>query len=151
MAKNVAILAVLILALAPRALAQVAVGEANLNLSATAAVGYSDDFSNNAGSDHSIAGGGTADLNGFYYNPNFLSFDIQPFYNQSRLNSTFQSMTASSGVNASAKIFGGSAFPGSVSYSTSFNGSGNLWHSGLGQLHHAREQRYAGLDLGSSP
>ena len=115
-----------ILALAPRASAQVNAGETSLNLNGTVSAGYSDDYSNVAGSDHSIVGAGTADLSGSYYNPNFLSFDIQPFYNQSRLNSTFQSLTAASGVNASAKIFGGSHFPGSISYSTSSTAAGTL-------------------------
>jgi hypothetical protein len=123
--------AVFMLALAARMPAQVKSGEASMNLNGTVSVGYSDDYSNVAGSDHSIAGAGAADLSGSYYNPNFLSFDIQPFYNQSRLNSTYQSMTAASGVSASAKIFGGSPFPGSISYSTTFNSSGNFGIPGL--------------------
>jgi hypothetical protein len=122
-----------VVALAPTAplLAQVAAGEASLNLSGTISAGYTNDNSNNSGSDHSISGAGSADLSGSYFNPNFLSFDIQPFYNQSRVNSTFQSFTAASGVNASAKIFGGSHCPGSITYSTSFNSSGNLNIPGL--------------------
>jgi hypothetical protein len=119
------------LALAPRASAQANAGEASINLNGTLSVGYGDDYSNVAASDHSIFGAGAADLSGSYYNPNFLSFDIQPFYNQSRLNSTFQSMIAASGVSASAKIFGGSPFPGSISYSTTFNSSGNFGIPGL--------------------
>ena len=111
--------------------AQVSQGEARMNLNGTVSAGYNDDYSNFAASDHSIVFGGTADLFGSYYNPNFLSFDIQPFYNQSRDNSNFQSITASSGVNASAKFFGGSHYPGSVSYSTSFNSSGNFDVPGL--------------------
>jgi len=129
--KNVAILALFILTLSPRASAQVNRGETTLNLSGTISAGYSDDYSNLAGSDHSIVGAGTADLFGSYYNPNFLSFDIQPFYNQSRDNSSFQSLTAASGVNASARIFSGSKYPGSISYSTSFNSSGNFNVPGL--------------------
>jgi hypothetical protein len=129
--KKTLTLIALVLALAARVLAQVKAGEASMNLNGTVSVGYSDDYSNTVGSDHSIAGAGEADLTGSYYNPNFLSFDIQPFYNQSRLNSTYQSMTAASGVNASAKIFGGSAFPGSISYSTTFNSSGNFNVPGL--------------------
>ena len=131
MSKNVVILAVVILALAPRASAQVTKGETSLNLNGTISAGYTDDYSNLAASDHSVLGAGTADLFGSYFNPNFLSFDIQPFYNQSRVNSNFQSITSSSGVNASAKIFGGSRYPGSVSYSTSFNSSGNFDVPGL--------------------
>ena len=131
MSKNVAILALFILALTPRASAQLKRGETSLNLNGTVSGGYSDDYSNLAGSDHSIVGAGTADMFGSYFNPNFLSFDIQPFYNQSRVNSTFQSLTAASGVNASARIFSGSNYPGSISYSTSFNSSGNFNVPGL--------------------
>lgn len=120
-----------VLAFAARASAQVSHGETNLNLNGTVSAGYSDDYSNLAASDHSIVFGGSADLSGSYFNPNFLSFDIQPFYNQSRVNSTSQSLTDSSGVNLNAKIFGGSHYPGSISYSTSFNGSGNFNVPGL--------------------
>ena len=79
MSKYVAILAVFALALAPRARAQVNAGEASMNLNGTVSAGYSDDYSNVAGSDHSIFGAGQADLSGSYYNPNFLSFDVRPF------------------------------------------------------------------------
>jgi hypothetical protein len=132
--RNVVTLAVLILALAPRASAQVAAGEASMNLNANVSAGYGDDYSNVGGSDHSIFGAGNADFSGWYYNPNFLFFDVQPYYNQSRLNSTFQSMTAASGVSASARIFSGSAFPGSISYSDNYNTSGNFGIPGLANL-----------------
>ncbi|MBZ5562318.1 MAG: hypothetical protein LAP13_07835 [Acidobacteriia bacterium] len=124
-------MAILALAFAARCSAQVTAGEASLNLTGNLSGGYSDNYSNVYGSDHSIAGAGQADLSGSYHNPNFLSFDVQPFYNQSRLNSTFQSITASSGVNASAKFFGGSNFPGSITYSNTFNSSGNFGIPGL--------------------
>ncbi len=114
-----------------QAFAQKTAGEANLNLSGTVSAGYGDDTSNVGGSDHSVFGAGNADLSGFYHNPSFLSFDIQPFYNQSRLNSNFQSMTAASGVGAMAKIFGGSLFPGSISYATTYNSTGNFGIPGL--------------------
>ncbi len=131
MSKNVAILAVFVLTFAPRASAQVTHGETSLNLNGTVSAGYSDVYTNFSASDHSVVFGGAADLSGSYYNPSFLSFDIQPFYNQSRDNSTSQSLTASSGVNASTQLFGGSHFPGSISYSTSFNSSGNFNVPGL--------------------
>jgi hypothetical protein len=124
-------LALLVLTLAARALAQVNSGEATFNLNGTVSGGYTNDSSNTAGSDHSIFGAGIADFSGSYHNPNFLSFDVQPFYNQSRLNSSYQSMTAASGVNAGAKIFGGSQFPGSISYTDTFNSSGNFGVPGL--------------------
>jgi len=130
--KETPTLVALVLALAALAPAQIKTGEASMNLNGTISAGYADNYSNVAGSDHSIVGAGLADLFGSYYNPNFLSFDIQPFYNQSRLNSTFQSITSSSGLNASAKIFSGSHFPGAISYSTTYNGSGNFNLPGLG-------------------
>jgi hypothetical protein len=123
--------AILALALAAPAYAQMTRGETSFNLNGTVSAGYTDDYTNLAGSDHSITGAGSADLFGSYFNPNFLSFDVQPFYNQSRVNSSFQSLTAASGVNASAKIFGGGDYPGSISYSTSFNSSGNFNVPGL--------------------
>ncbi len=127
-------LAGLVLALAARAAAQVTAGEASFNLNGNVSAGYTNDYSNFYGSDHSIAGAGQADLSGSYYNPNFLSFDIQPFYNQSRLNSAFQSITSSSGLNASTKLFSGSNFPGSISYSNTLNSSGNFGVPGLGDF-----------------
>ena len=155
MNRNIVILAVFVLALAPRASAQVKAGEGSLNLNGTFSAGYNDDFSNLLGSDHSIVFGGIADLFGYYYNPSFLSFDIQPFYNQSRDNSTFQSLTASSGVNSSAQIFSGSHYGGSISYSTSFNSSGNFNVPGLANYTtHGNSDTFAvtwGLHLDNLP
>ncbi|MGA7423964.1 MAG: hypothetical protein WBW77_14875, partial [Candidatus Sulfotelmatobacter sp.] len=107
----------LIVAMAPRTDAQVNMGDASMHLTGMLDGGYSADYSNIANSDHNNIGAGVADLSGSYYNPNFLGFDISPFYNQSRLNSEFQSITAASGVNATAAIFSGSNFPGTISYS----------------------------------
>ncbi len=60
-----------------------------MHLTGILAGGYSADYSNVANSDHSNIGAGVADLSGSYYNPNFLGFDISPFYNQSQVNSNF--------------------------------------------------------------
>ncbi|MGA6985430.1 MAG: hypothetical protein WBZ01_05225 [Terriglobales bacterium] len=123
--------AVLLLALTMWAPAQVTVGDTSMNLNSTIAFGYTGDYSNSAGSDHGWTPSGIADLHGSYYNPNFLSFNVEPFYNQSRLDSDFQSITAAGGVNASAGIFSGSHFPGSISYSKIYNSSGNFAVPGL--------------------
>ena len=111
--------------------AQVQVGELTTHLNGTIAPGYSADYSNVSGSDHSWALGGVANLSGFFYNPNFLSFDVGLYLNQSRANSDFQSISDASGVNASANIFGGSHFPGSVNYSKAWNSEGNYAVPGL--------------------
>jgi len=120
-------LALLVLALAVRAPAQVTAGDASMNLNGSVSAGYSGSFTNEGPSSHGIVFGGNADLSGSYHSPQFLSFDIAPFYNQSRNNSTYQSITDSSGVTADATIFGGSKFPGYVNYSTVYNSEGNFF------------------------
>lgn len=129
--KWVSIITVIVLAFAVAASAQIQAGETSLNLDGTISAGYNADYSNYYGSDHSFTAGGTANLSGAYFSPNFLSFDIQPFYNQSRVNSNFQSISDSTGISASTSIFAGSHFPGSVVYSRVYNNSGNYEIPGL--------------------
>jgi len=115
--------------------AQVQVGDnVNMNLNGTLSTGYTGDFSNYTSSDHGVYVGGNTDLTGFYYTPSFLSFDIQPFYNQSRENSNFQSIFNTSGVGASASIFGGSNFPGTITYSKAYNSEGGFVVPELGNI-----------------
>jgi len=112
----------LLLLLVSRAPAQVQVGDnLRMNLNGQLSVGYTDDYGNQIPSDHGVTFGGNTVLSGSYYDPNFLSFNINPFYNQSWLNSTYQSNSNASGVNTAASIFGGSNFPGSVTYSKIYN------------------------------
>jgi len=106
--------------------AQVQVGNLNASGNATLSGGYTGDYGNLTSSDHGVTFGGAGTLSGFYYNPNFLSFSVQPYLNQSRENSNYQSISDASGVNASTSIFAGSNFPGSVSYSKTFNAQGNF-------------------------
>ena len=113
------------LAALPRANAQVTLGDASMHLDGSITGGYNGENSNVANSGHSSYGAGMVNLAGSYHDPNFLSFNVEPFYNQSWLNSDYQSSTAASGVNANAALFSGSIFPGSISYSKVFNRSGN--------------------------
>lgn len=108
------------------AAAQLKVGETSSTLSGTISGGYTGDYGNLINSDHSLSVGGTGTLSGYYYNPNFLSFSVSPFLNQSRDNSSYQSISNASGVNFTSSIFGGSHFPGSVSYSKAYNSEGNF-------------------------
>lgn len=105
--------------------AQVKFGEFSSNLNGTVSSGYTADFGNQTSSDHGWTAGGTANLGGFFYNPNFLSYNATLFLNQSRANSEFQSISDSSGVGVSSTIFGGSRFPGAISYSKGYNSDGN--------------------------
>jgi hypothetical protein len=126
-------LMVLMLALPARA--QLKVGDnASMNLSGNISFGYQGNYSNLSPSAHGMTPSGNADLSGYYYSPSFLSFDVQPFYNQSRDNSEFPSIFQSGGVTGNASIFSGSQFPGSISYSKVYNSEGGLSLPGVGNL-----------------
>jgi len=106
---------------------QVTVGEdLSMNLNGIVSAGYTGDYGNTISSSHSLALGGSGTLSGFYYNPNFLSFTVSPYLNQARDNSAFQSISNASGVSLSSSIFGGSHFPGSISYAKAYNSEGNF-------------------------
>ena len=125
-------IAAMIFALSLRTPAQVTVGDnISMNLNALASFGYTADYGNTLTSDHGLNFGGTANLNGSYYSPTFLNFLVTPYYNQSRANSASQSISDSSGVNASANLFSGSRFPGSVSYSKAYNSLGTFGAPGI--------------------
>lgn len=119
------------LLLALPAAAQVKIGGLSTHLSGTISPGYSADWGNETGSDHSWMFGGAGNFSGFYYNPNFLSFDASFYLDQSRANSNFQSISNASGVTVNSNIFGGSHFPGSINYSTAWNSEGNYNVPGL--------------------
>lgn len=89
-------------------------------------VGYAGSYGDNVQSNHGLQVGANGEIDGYYYNPNFLNFSVTPYYNQSRANSNYQSLTNASGVAANANLFTGSHFPGSVSYRYDYNSTGTL-------------------------
>lgn len=108
------------------ATAQIKIGDnveltGNGNISA----GYSDNWGNQIGSSHGFNFGGVGTIGGYYYSPNFLSFNVTPYYNQNWANSNSQTVTDTTGISISSSIFAGSKFPGSVSYSADYNKQGN--------------------------
>lgn len=105
--------------------AQARLGELSTSMTGTIAPGYSATYGNQTPSTHSWALGGAGNLTGSYHNPNFLSFNLGYYLNQSRANSSFQSISNASGLDASTSIFSGSHFPGSISYSKAYNSDGN--------------------------
>jgi hypothetical protein len=133
--RNAWVIAAGVLLLASPLLAQIQIGDdLNFNMNGTVSANYSGTYGNQIDSTHGFGAGGAAGLAGFYYNPNFLSFNVNPYFNQSRSNSTFGSVTDASGVSLSSAIFGGSHFPGSVSYSKAYNSTGNYGLPGLSSL-----------------
>jgi hypothetical protein len=146
----------LLLAFAPRICAQVTIGDdLSMNLNGTISGGYTADYGNFVGSAHGFTAGGTADLSGSYYDPNFVSFHLQPYYNESRANSNYQSISDTSGVNASAAIFSGSHFPGTISYSKNYNSEGNYGIPGIANyVTHGNADTFAvgwGINLPDKP
>jgi hypothetical protein len=123
-----------VLMFAVGALAQMQVGGFSLNANGNLSAGYSGNYGEATNSSHSLTGGGTGTLSGYYFDPRFLSFDLQPYYNQSRANSLSASVTDSSGANFSSSVFSGSRFPGSFNYSRAYNSSGTFGVPGAADL-----------------
>lgn len=130
---NLLVIPVLVAVLAVRCVAQISIGD-NLKLSnatGNLGAGYTGNYGNQIDSSHSLDWNGSGTISGYYYDPNFLGFSVAPYYDQSRANSSSQSLTNTSGVNVTSSIFGGSRFPGSVTYSKGFNSQGTFGVPGL--------------------
>src|SRR5271165_393446 len=125
------IIGLVVLVTSQCAQAQLPIGE-NTKLSAGGlfSFGYSGDYGDEIPSNHGLNWGLDGKLAGSYYNPNFLSFTATPYVNQSRADSTYQSLTGSSGVAATANFFTGSNFPGTVSYRYDANSTGTFGLTG---------------------
>jgi hypothetical protein len=111
--------------------AQVKLGDLSTSLSGTVSAGYTADYGNMTSSSHGFTVGGDASLTGSYHNPNFLSFNLNAYLNQSRANSNFQSISNASGFDLSTNIFAGSHYPGSMNYSYAYNTEGNYAIPGI--------------------
>jgi hypothetical protein len=96
---------------------------------------YTGEWGNLPGSDnHSLGFSGIGTIAGDYYNPNFLSFTAQPYYNRAQDNSDLQSITNASGYNGTVNLFRGSHFPGFVGVQQTWNQSGNFGVPGVAGL-----------------
>ena len=102
-----------------------------MNLSGIMTAGYNDVSGNQISSSHGLDVGGNGTLSGSYYNPNFLSFNFSPYFGQSRQSSELRSLFNGGGFDFSTNIFGGSHFPGSVSYNRAWNSQGTFNVPGL--------------------
>ena len=110
---------------------QLSVGEnTKLNAGALFTFGYAGAYGDEIPSNHGLDFGVDGKLSGSYYNPNFLSFTAHPYYNQSRADSDYQSITGASGIDATANFFTGSNFPGSVNYRYDANSTGTFGLTG---------------------
>jgi len=136
-------LAGLILLVLP-CVAQMQVGD-NLRMNLSGDLGVSYAGGNNQGlSDHSMGFSGDGTLTGNYYSPNFLNFNVNPFYNRNQSNSVFGSLTNVTGITSSASLFSGSHFPGTVSYNRLFNATSQFGVPGsdIGLAQHSDTQGF---------
>jgi hypothetical protein len=112
--------------------AQMDIGDnLKLNLNGSTGFSYNGSFGNSSNSMH--ANGLLFDFtgNGYYFHPNFLSFNFHPYYNRTQTNSESQSIGRGSGVGASANFFGGSRFPGSITWGKDFGSNSNFQLAGV--------------------
>ncbi len=120
-----------LLLLALPAVAQLSLDGLTVTGQGTVGAGYSADFGSNQSSDHGLSANASGTLNGFYYNPNFLNFNVTPNYNRSQENSGNGSLTNATTIGTTANLFSGSHFPGAVSYGTSFDKSSTFGIPGM--------------------
>ena len=112
--------------LSARGWAQIEIGSnTNVSMSGDLGFGYNGSYGDTIGSSHGTSVNGDAVVQGYYYNPKFLNFFVDPVYNRSQADSGSGSLTDASSVNAGVNLFSGSHFPGSVSFGEGFNDSGN--------------------------
>lgn len=114
--------------------AQVQWGDLHAASSGWLKVLYNDSYGNFENDNHSMGFSGTGVISGDYYNPNFLSFNLLPYYDRSQANSESASITDASGYNGTANIFRGSHFPGVVSFNQTWNSSGSFGIPGVAGL-----------------
>ena len=108
------------------AAAQLQVGD-YLHMNLNGNIGFNYGGGNSGGlSDHSMGFSGNGMLTGNYYSPNFLSFNVSPYYNREQTDSIFGSLANTTGLSSNVNLFNGSHFPGSVSYNSSYNGIGSF-------------------------
>lgn len=121
-----------LLALAVPVWAQLKVGnDLSMTMTGNIGFGYSGDYGNAISSDHSNGWNGDGNLNGYFYNPNFLDYYVRPMYNRSQADSGSQSITNATAVTMGSGIFNGSRFPGTVTFGKTFNNSGNFGLPGV--------------------
>jgi len=125
------ILAALIVCGLPAA-AQVTVGQnSELASGGSLSVGYSGRSGNNDPPSHSLDLSGNGWLRGFYYKPQFVSFEFQPYYRRAQNDSIYQTITNGSGFHATSNIFSGSKFPGYLTFGKTYENTGQFGIPGI--------------------
>ena len=118
----------------PQARAQLAVGNSlKMNLSGSLGYGYSASYGDaSSGHGQNLIGSGT--LTGSYYNPGFISFTARPYWDRNQNNGGSGSIAHDNGIDTSMNFFGGSSFPGGISYGKSFSNGSQFGVPGVGGI-----------------
>jgi hypothetical protein len=105
----------------------------NLNMTMNGNLGavYAGSFGNYTASNHNLGLGIDGTLSGYYFRPQFLSFQVRPYYDRAQSNSESQTITSGTGVWSSVSLFGGSHFPGSISYGRAFGSNSEFRIAGV--------------------
>jgi hypothetical protein len=113
--------------------AQLELGDnAKMTLSGNLGFGYTGVFGDSGvSSAHSVGFQSDANLTGYYFNPNFISFNFRPYFDRQQLNSESQIVTRATGLGGEIGVFGGSRFPGSISYSKDFSNNSQFLVAGV--------------------
>ena len=119
----------------PLSAAQLQIGDdLKMNMQGNLGFGYGGSFTDPGASSHSLNMLGSGMVTGSYYDPNFLNFTVQPYYNRNQSNGASQSIFNDSGLTATANLFSGSHFPGYVGYGKTFSNSGEFGVPGIAGL-----------------
>lgn len=128
------------------AIAQVELGGVQFqNLNGTLGTGYSGESGVQEQSTHNWGLSGNLNSNGYYYNPGFLSFQAQTYYARAASTADSASLSDSEGYNLGAGIFGGTRFPGYVSFGQNWGQSAAYGLPGLSGLNSTNNNRDFGV------
>ena len=105
----------------------------NLKLLLNGSLGtiYTGSYGDYIASSHSLGLALNGTLEGYYFHPQFLYFQVRPYYDRAQFNSESQTITRGTGVESTVSLFGGSHFPGSISYGRNFNSNSEFRIAGV--------------------
>ncbi len=135
-------LVVCIFLLTHAAVAQVELGGLALqNLNGVLGFGYEGQTGIAQQSSHSLGVNGNLNTNGYFYNPGFVSFQGNTFYARADSNAAAATSSDSEGYNLGAAVFGGTTFPGYVTFGQNRGQSSNYGLPGLTGLNSISNNR----------
>ncbi len=114
--------------------AQVELGDLHATANGQISSLYTSNYGNFETDEHSLGFAGRGTISGDYYNSNFLSFNLLPYYGRSQDNSDSQSITDASGYNGTINFFKGGHFPGFINFNQTWNNSGTFGIPGVAGL-----------------